>query len=129
MVAAFAGLGYVVGKVGYSFELGENPSFLIEENSVTLLNNPLTISGTAIIIGNTVSYGSDFSPNVNQDTSDSGFMYNVGLYEQGNTYQCEVLGPLFFPTYGSGFIGGSTHDSNPLEQEAHRYGSGARSPF
>jgi RHS repeat-associated protein len=128
--AAYAGLGYVVGKVGYAFGLSENPRFLVEENSVTLLNNPLTISGTAITIGNTVSYGSDFSPGVVQRNSEAGFMYNVGLHEQGHTYQYEVLGPLFLPTYGAGFVGGgSRHDSNPFEQGADRYGSGARSPF
>ena len=80
-----------------------------------------TLKDTAITVGNTISYGRGSNPSGFGAYGDS--TVEIGRHEQAHTYQYQVLGPLFLPTYFlRGGISGPT--GNPFEHAAQEYGSG-----
>jgi hypothetical protein len=93
-------------------------------NAVQFLDNPLTIPGTAITLGNTISYGKGLAPDHFGAYGDP--TVNLGRHEEAHTWQYQLLGPLFMPIY---FICGgvSGPDTNPLEKAAQEFGRGTGS--
>ncbi len=81
-------LGLLWGAVGMAF--GARAGF--GNNAVQFTNHPL-MGDSAVTLGNTVSYGSDFGPQtlVIGDVP-------VGVHELQHTLQGQLLGPLYLPS-------------------------------
>ena len=101
----FGGLGYVVGWAAY--ELGASwqpnaPTIGFGGNALQFGNNPLVAAGIAITFGNVESFAKD--PDGGNSTQQQ---VDVGVaayqHEDQHTYQGQVLGPLYVPSY---IIGG-----------------------
>ena len=76
------------------------------------------ISGVALTLGNAISYSKEKPPK-----SPGAYGYpsvTYGLHEEGHTYQSQVLGPAFIPTYL--LTGKPGHVSHPFEQASQSYG-------
>lgn len=121
--AVYGGVGHMVGEIGFATGLYDvSPSISFGNNAIQFLDNPFTIPGTAITLGNTISYGRYAYPAKMGAYGD--YRVPIGLHEKAHTYQYQVLGPFFLPTYF--FRGGvSGPANNPLENAAQNYGSGA----
>ncbi|MDO6709001.1 RHS repeat domain-containing protein [Photobacterium sp. 1_MG-2023] len=120
--AIYGGVGHIVGEVGYVFGLFDaSPSITVDNNAIQFIDNPFTLSNTAITLGNTISYGRGTGPSKYGSYGD--YSVQFGLHEKAHTYQYQALGPLFLPTY---FIGGgiSGPAGNPFENAAQNYGRG-----
>ena len=113
------GAGYVVGKVGYALGWHSgNPSIQFGHNGIEFLDNPFIAEGGALTLGNAISYSENFPPSKPGAYYDKSVPY--GLHEEAHTYQSQVLGPLFLPTY---FLSGKLAElSNPFERAAQNYG-------
>ncbi|MBK6585164.1 MAG: hypothetical protein IPG20_20210 [Gammaproteobacteria bacterium] len=120
--AVYGSVGHVVGEIGYAFGMYPvSPSIDFGNNAIQFLDNPFTLKDTAITVGNTISYGRGSNPSGFGAYGDS--TVEIGRHEQAHTYQYQVLGPLFLPTYFlRGGISGPT--GNPFEHAAQEYGSG-----
>ena len=70
-------------------------------NAIQFTNNPLMVQGTAITIGNTISYSSSWGPN---DQFQNGNF--VSDHELQHTLQGEQLGPLYIPSNLLGGVAG-----------------------
>lgn len=121
--AMYGGVGHVVGEIGYALGLYDvSPSITFGNNAIQFLDNPFTLRGTAITLGNTVSYGLGSPPSKYGAYGDP--TVNIGLHEQAHTYQYQVLGPLFLPVYlGSQVFSGN--GLNAFEDAAQNYGRGS----
>jgi len=80
-------IGLAWGGLGTLF--GARVSF--GHNAMQFERHPFMFSDGAITIGNTISYGTDRSPD------------DAGAHEEQHTYQGELLGPLYLP---SNILGG-----------------------
>ena len=101
-----------MGLVGVPF--GATPSF--GNNAIQFLNYPL--GRGALTLGNSIIYAKGTNP----ETMDHLYGYprpiEVGAHEEAHTYQTQVLGPLFIPTY---FASGGISGQNPFERAANIY--------
>lgn len=81
--------GHVVGEIGYAFGLyNVSPSINFGNNGIQFINNPFTLRGTAITLGNTISYGRGSPPSRYGAYGDPSV--NIGLHEGAHTYQYVV---------------------------------------
>ena len=55
------------------------------------------ISGATLTLGNAISYSKEKPPGKFGAYGDTSV--NYGLHEEAHTYQSQVLGPAFIPTY------------------------------
>ncbi|WP_427551430.1 RHS repeat-associated core domain-containing protein [Methylomonas sp. MS20] len=88
-------IGGIWGGIGALF--GANVS--AGNNAIEFTNHPFMRSGSAITIGNTISYASDFGPTKKFKNGNL-----VGNHEFQHTIQGEQLGPLYLP---SNLLGGT----------------------
>ena len=115
------GAGYVVGKVGYALGLySGNPSIQFGHNGIQFLDNPFIAEDGALTLGNAISYSEGIKPGNTGAYDDKSVPY--GRHEEAHTYQSQVLGPAFIPTYL--LTGKPGHVSHPLERAAQNYGRG-----
>ena len=111
------GAGYVVGKVGYALGLySGNPSIQFGHNGIQFLDNPFMLEGGALTLGNAISYSEGIKPGNTGDYDDKSVPY--GLHEEAHTYQSQVLGPAFIPTYLSNGLPSRHH---PFEHAAQQW--------
>ena len=107
------GAGYVVGKVGHALGwYSHNPQIQFGHNGIQFLNNPFMLEEAALALGNAISYSKEKPPwefGTYEDPT-----VNYGLHEEAHTYQSQVLGPAFIPTY--------LLNSRAFEQAAQNYG-------
>ena len=109
------GAGYVVGKVGYALGwYSHNPQIQFGHNGIQFLNNPFMLEEAALALGNAISYSKEKPPWEFGPYEDP--TVNYGLHEEAHTYQSQVLGPAFIPTY--------LLNSRAFEQAAQNYGRG-----
>ncbi len=107
------GAGYAVGKIGHALGLySGNPSIQFGHNGIEFLDNPFILKDAALTLGNAISYNKDKPPDKFGAYGDPSV--NYGLHEEAHTYQSQVLGPTFIPTY--------LLNSRLLEQAAQNYG-------
>ncbi|TGG89387.1 hypothetical protein E4656_20015 [Natronospirillum operosum] len=118
---AHGGAGYIVGNIGYAMgRVEDRPEISLGHNAVQFHNNPLMVHPeTAVTLGNVISYGSEESPE-NFGVYDDPEV-NLGLHEEAHTYQYQVLGVFFLPSY---LHQGGIDRNNPYEQAAQEYGKG-----
>ena len=113
------GAGYAVGKIGYALGwYSHNPQIQFGHNGIEFLNNPFIAEDGALTLGNAISYSKEKPPSAPDAYGDPSVTY--GRHEEAHTYQSQVLGPLFIPTYL--LTGKPGHGSHPLEQAAQSYG-------
>jgi len=114
-------IGLVYGGVGHlvGMALGTNPSISIGHNAIQFHNNPFQPDGTAVTLGNTISYSPNTSPRDMNSYNDPNV--NFGLHEEAHTYQYQQYGPFYLPAYmaSGGFSG---PEGNHFEREAQDYG-------
>ena len=92
------GAGYAVGKIGYALGwYSGNPSIQFGHNGIQFLDNPFIAEGGALTLGNAISYSEGIKPGNTGAYYDKSVPY--GLHEEAHTYQSQVLGPAFIPTY------------------------------
>ena len=109
------GAGYVVGKVGYALGwYSGNPQIQFGHNGIQFLNNPFMLEKAALTLGNAISYSKEKQPWDPGAYEDPSVYY--GFHEEAHTYQSQVLGPAFIPTY--------LLNSRAFEQAAQSYGRG-----
>ena len=107
------GAGYAVGKIGHALGLySGNPSIQFGHNGIEFLDNPFMLKDAALTLGNAISYNKDKPPDKFGAYGDPSV--NYGLHEEAHTYQSQVLGPAFIPTY--------LLNSERLEHAAQNYG-------
>jgi hypothetical protein len=98
----FGGIGHVAGWI-----MGTNPYITIGNNAIQFHNNPFT---TAITLGNTISYGTEYPPSRTNYPFDtitgpySCYRNTVGNEERLHTMQGQVLGPLYLPAHLMGGV-------------------------
>ena len=109
---AYGALGYVAGLLERT-----DPRIDFRHNGIESINNPLVREGTAVTLGNAISYGRDAGPDTWGSYGDRNV--KIGPHEEGHTYQSQVLGPLFVPAW---LLGGGPGLKNPFESAAQRYG-------
>jgi hypothetical protein len=109
----YGGAGHIIGLL-----TDTNPKISLGNNAIQFHNNPLTRPTAAITLGNTISYGKKNDP---KDFGAYGdITVNIGLHEAAHTYQYQVLGIFYLPTY---FILGGVDKKNRFEEAAQEYGS------
>ena len=114
------GAGYVVGKVGYALGwYSGNPSIQFGHNGIQFLDNPFIAEGGALTLGNAISYSEGIKPGNTGAYYDKSVPY--GLHEEAHTYQSQVLGPAFIPTYLSNGLPSRHH---PFEHAAQQWAKG-----
>ena len=111
------GAGYVVGKVGHALGwYSGNPSIQFGHNGIEFLDNPFIAKDGALTLGNAISYSKEKPPWKPDAYGDPAVTY--GRHEEAHTYQSQVLGPLFIPTYLSNGLPSRHH---PFEQAAQQW--------
>jgi len=111
-------IGGLVGLGGVPF--GARVEF--GNNAIQFLDFPLGEAGEGLTLGNVQIF-----PRGSDPATSFGFYYgspvpiNLGLHEQAHTFQYQVFGPTFLPTY---FLSGGISASNPFELAANRYALG-----
>lgn len=111
-------IGGVVGLAGVPF--GARIQFA--NNAIQFVDFPLGQAGEGLTLGNVQIFPAGTDP-----TTYSGFFcgssapINIGLHEEGHTFQYQVFGPTFLPAY---FLSGGISASNPFELAANRYALG-----
>ena len=114
------GAGYVVGKVGYALGwYSKSPQIQFGHNGIQFLNNPFMLEEAALTLGNAISYNKDTPPSAPDAYGDPSVTY--GRHEEAHTYQSQVLGPLFIPTYLSNGLPSRHH---PFEHAAQQWAKG-----
>ncbi len=114
----FGSSGYIAGNISYALGISENrPTWKFGHNALQFLDNPFMIDGTAITLGNTISYRNVY-PSKTGSYGDKNVLF--GRHEEKHTYQQQKLGIFFFPIYF--YNGGPNLSKNYLEQEAQEYG-------
>ena len=96
-----------------------NPSIQFGHNGIEFLDNPFIAEGGALTLGNAISYSEGIKPGNTGAYYDKSVPY--GLHEEAHTYQSQVLGPLFIPTYLSNGLPSRHH---PFEQAAQQWAKG-----
>ena len=100
--------------------MGTNPHIQFGHNGIEFLNNPFIAKDGALTLGNVMNYPEGTGPQSFGAYDDPSV--NYGLHEEAHTYQSQVLGPAFIPTY---FLTGKPgHENHPLEWAAQSYGRG-----
>ena len=74
------------------------------------------ISGATLTLGNAISYNKEKPPWAPDAYGDPSVTY--GRHEEAHTYQSQVLGPLFIPTYLSNGLPSRHH---PFEHAAQQW--------
>jgi len=111
-------IGGVVGLAGVPF--GAQIQF--GNNAIQFVNFPLGEAGEGLTLGNVQIFPAGTDP-----ATYSSFSYgspvpiNIGLHEEGHTFQYQVFGPAFLPAYA---LSGGISASNPFELAANRYALG-----
>ena len=135
---AYGTAGYLYGSLTnqqVKVSIGNN-AVQFEGNTI----NPFGLSG-AITLGNSINYVGGANPDSGKTlsyqygyytyeygSSNKGNLptYNdriiLGPHESQHTYQAEILGPLFLPTY---FLSGGISSKNWLEKDADKAGNKA----
>lgn len=88
-----------------------------------LLNYPWGPRG-AITIGNVILFR-DTVPDRLLDRYDGTGLVRAGTHERAHTYQAQILGPLFGPTYL--LAGGAFTERSPFERAADNFADGSGS--
>jgi RHS repeat-associated protein len=120
-------IGILAGSGAYLSGLleGTNPSICLNNNAIQFVNSPF--GGGAITLGNTQIYSTSLPPTepITAHYLGTGVTV-VGTHEEAHTYQYQLLGPFFLPTWAA--LGGAS-PSNPLETSADLYAEGQGGPF
>ena len=114
---AWGGLGYVAGALPGV----QMPKASFGHNAVQFEGHPLMPDNTGITLGNAISYAGNAGDWV--PTYDGASRVQIGYHEEWHTYQSQMLGPFFLPTY---FLLGGISANNPYEQDADNYARGRR---
>lgn len=119
---AYGLLGYSAGRIAFACGTGRvKPQIALGNNAIEFVQNPFTIRGAAVTLGNTISYGPGTGPCDYGAYGDC--EVQLGLHEQAHTWQFQLLGPFFIPIYFIvGGLRGPTH--NPLERAAQEFARG-----
>ena len=107
-------IGLAHGTAGFLIGLlpgVPNVRVSVGHNAIQFENNPLCLAGTALTIGNVISYGVESGP---EETVEEG---SVGQHEEAHTYQGEQLGPLYLPVYLVSGVGAVLRGANPFGRE------------
>ncbi len=116
-------VGLVWGSVGHvaGLIMGTNPQILVGHNAIQFIDNPAVNKREAITLGNSIIYGTESPPHKLGAYND--YTVNIGYHEEAHTYQYQILGPFYGPTYllNGGFSG---PENNTLEESAQNYGRG-----
>jgi hypothetical protein len=103
----FGGLGYAIGWAAYELNASwqpNAPTIGFDGNALQFGNNPLMLFGIGLTFGNVESFARD--PDGGDSTQQlvgEGAGVPAYVHEDQHTYQGQVLGPLYVPSY---IIGG-----------------------
>jgi hypothetical protein len=133
---AYGGAGYL-----YGVATGQDVKVSIGNNAIQFEGNPINPFGAqgAITLGNAINYVGSATPDSGKNLGDGYYTYAygadssgrlptdsdriiLGAHESEHTYQAEILGPLFLPTY---LLSGGISSNNWLENAADKVGNGA----
>ena len=95
------------------------PKASFGHNAVQFEEHPLMPKGSAITLGNAISYqGNASDPTI---TYDRRSVITIGYHEERHTFQSQKNGIFFLPLY---FLNGGISANNPYEQDADNYARG-----
>ncbi len=139
------GLAYGGAGLLYGLATGQDVGVSIGNNAIQFEGNPLGQDGAALTLGNTINYFGSANPDSGKtfDSNEEYYTYQakqnyissngnyrftdsdkiiLGSHEIQHTYQAQILGPLFLPTY---FLSGGISHNNWLEKQADQSGNKA----
>lgn len=120
---ALGSAGALTQEIGYLFGVTNNrPGIEIVGNAIEFTNNAFVDANTALALGNAIVYDPDWGP-----TEEGGMLNsNVRNHETAHTYQSEMLGPFYLPTWIIGATVAWAQDKDPMRDnilERGPYGS------
>ena len=110
---AWGALGYVAGALPGV----QAPKLSFKNNAIQFENHPLMPrgntpqQGSGITLGNAISYSGQHTDRVR---ASDGTWQTIGRHELQHTYQAQLLGPLYLPTYFVGSIISTFQGHHPL---------------
>ena len=113
-------IGLIAGGADYLAGLatGTHPEIHIANNAFQFVNLPWGSGESALTLGNVQLYHDSNPGSFGPRYDDGSGLVQYGPHEQAHTYQYQVLGPFFLPTY---FFSGGISANNPFEVSADNY--------